>query len=353
MLFGRRNQLIGLDIGTSSIKFAEVNDSPKGPILKKFVKEKVPSDLFKDGDPQDPNYLSAIIKDIFQKNKIKNKNVAMSIGGYSAIVKLINIPVSEDEQEIQRNVMEQAEHYIPFDISEVNTDYQVMGESEQTHNQLSVLLVAAKNDIINKYALIAQNAGLNPFVMDIDAFAVQNIFEYNEPDVENAVLINVGASKISLNIVDRRKSVFMREVAMGASQITNEIMSLDPSLTFDDAEEIKLSFSGNEKVSTQDLEQIMSSVASEWCTEISRALDFYYSNNPGGRIEKVYVCGGGSRVENFKEELASVIDAEIKPLNSLQVIHTEKSGYSEEELEAISPEVSVALGLGLRRMDDK
>lgn len=352
MLFGRRNQLVGLDIGTHTIKIVDVVDSPKGHILKKLAKVNLPPDFFKDGEPEDPGHLSMIIKDAFQRNRIGNKNVAISIGGYSAIVKTINLPAKEDD-DIQKLVFEEAEHYIPFDISEVNIDFQVMGPLDQNPNQLSVLLVAAKKEMIQKYVSIAEDAGLNPVIMDVDAFAVQNIFELNEPDIEEAILVNVGANKISLNVVSKGRSVFMREVAIGSAQITEEIRMLDSDAGFEDAEKIKMGLLESEKINSLDLDQVYSSVSSEWCTEIARALDFFYSNYHGERVQKVFVSGGGSYIERFRKDLSTHIEAEVIPFNPLQVIHTEKCGYTEEELDKMAPELCVALGLGLRKVDDK
>lgn len=131
MLFTRRNQLVGLDIGTHSVKVIEIVDSPKGHILKKIAREKLPHGFFKDGEPRDPVELSLIIKNIFQKKKITDKNVALSIGGYSAIVKTINLTIKEGD-DIGKLVFEEAEHYIPFDINDVNIDYQVMGQWMKT-----------------------------------------------------------------------------------------------------------------------------------------------------------------------------------------------------------------------------
>eukprot|EP00767_Chilomastix_cuspidata_P007564 gnl/Chilomastix_cuspidata/8289.p1 GENE.gnl/Chilomastix_cuspidata/8289~~gnl/Chilomastix_cuspidata/8289.p1 ORF type:complete len:353 (-),score=5.79 gnl/Chilomastix_cuspidata/8289:132-1190(-) len=352
MLFGRRNQLVGLDIGTSSIKIVEISDSSKGLVLKKIVKEKIPPDLFSEGEPNDPGFLATLIKELFGRNKIGNKTVAMSIGGYSAIVKPILVP-SREGAELHRLILDEAEHYIPFDINEVNIDYQVMGPSETSPNQLSVLLVAAKNDMVQKYVNLADAAGLTPLVMDIDAFAVQNIFELNEPEAENAVLINIGASKTSLNVVINKNSAFMREVAMGSAKITEEIMMLDSELSFEDAEMIKAGQMESENIDKADYNQLLASVSSEWCTEIARALDFFYSNHQGERLDQVYICGGGAYIGKFREELSSYIESDIKILNPLKVFNTEKSGYTEEELEAFAPELCVALGLGLRKMDDK
>lgn len=352
MLFARRNQLVGLDIGTHSVKVVEIVDSPKGHIIKKIAREKLPHGFFKDGEPRDPVELSLIIKNIFQKKRITDKNVALSIGGYSAIVKTINLTIKEGD-DIGKLVFEEAEHYIPFDINDVNIDYQVMGPMDENPNKLSILLVAAKKDIIEKYIEIAENAGLNPMVMDVDAFAVQNIFELNEPDIEEAVLVNIGASKISVNIVVKGRSVFMREVSMGSGEITSELMILDPALGFEDAEDVKMLKKTSPKIDNLSLDQVFSSVSSDWCLEIARALDFFYSNYPGNRVEKVFICGGGSKIERFEKDLSNHIDADVKRFDPLQVVHTDKTGLTEEELEEMAPELCVALGLGLRKMDDK
>jgi type IV pilus assembly protein PilM len=351
-MFGKRNQLVGLDVGTHSIKVVELEDSAKGLILKKVAKQILPPDLFKDGEPEDPVHLSMIIKDVFSKNRINNKNVAISIGGYSAIVKTINLPIREDVS-IQKQVFDEAEHYIPFDISEVNIDYQVMGAHEQNPNQQSVLLVAAKKEMIQKYVSITENAGLNPIVMDVDSFAVQNIFERNEPDIEEAVLVNVGANKISLNVISKGRSIFIREVAIGSRQITKEIKVLDPEISDEDAEKLKQGVIKSEKIDDSSMDQIIASVSSDWCTEIARALDFFYSNYFGERVQKVFISGGGSHIERFKEDLSSHIDAQVLQLMPFQVIHTDKSGVTEDELMAMGPELCVALGLGLRKVDDK
>jgi len=355
MLFRRRNQLIGLDIGTHSVKVAEIVNSQKGYILKKMANAPFPAGLFKDGEPKDPGHVSMIIKDLFVRNKINIKNVAMSIGGYSAIVKPITINNAKaDDPDLHKRVFEEAEHYIPFDISEVNIDFQVMGPSDQNPNQLSILLVAAKKNVIEKYVSIATDAGLNPVIMDIDAFAVQNIFELNEPDVSDAVLINVGANKISLNIIKEGHSVFMREVAMGASKITEEIMSMVPGISFEEAEDIKKGLSENDSITKIDIDQILASVSADWSNEIARAIDFFYSNYAAReQVPKIYICGGGSNISRFSEDLASHIGSKVELLEPLQVIHTDKVDISEEELEMISSEFCVALGLGLRKMDDK
>ncbi|PID77738.1 MAG: pilus assembly protein PilM [Deltaproteobacteria bacterium] len=352
MFFGKKNQLVGLDIGTSSIKIVEIQDSSNGIVLKKAVKEKIPPDLFSEGEPKDASFLSSLLKDLFIRNKIKNKNVALSIGGASAIVKPIKVSASGDK-DLHSLIFEEAEHYIPFDINEVNIDYHIMDSSNDNLNQIDVLLVAVKTDIVQKYVKLVEGAGLNPCIIDIDAFAVQNIFEINEPDVKNAILINVGASKTSLNVVVDNESAFMRSVSMGSSKITEEIMLLDSKLNFEEAEMIKSGESEAQDINPDDFSQLLASVSLEWCSEITRALDFFYSNYDGERAEQIYLCGGGSYIEKFREELSSYSSSDVKILDPLKVFDTEKTGYTQKELKSFSPEFCVALGLGLRKVDDK
>lgn len=211
MVFGKKDNLIGLDIGSKTIKVAEVKFTKKGKVLKKFGVTDVPYGSIEDGNIKDADALSEVIHDLIKTNKIKEQNVAVSIGGYSVIVKTINIPTMTEEQ-LHETIHFEAEQYIPFDIADVNLDFQVLGESESDSNKMGVLLVAAKKDLIEDYTNLIENSGLNPCIIDVDIFALQNIYEHAYLDVLESVsedkctgLIDVGASKASLNILEGKQ----------------------------------------------------------------------------------------------------------------------------------------------------
>ncbi len=350
MGFGSKNHLIGLDIGSRSLKAGEIVETKKGRLLKKFGMIDIPPGIIEDGVINDHEAVAEYIRQLFKKNKIKEQKVAVSIGGFSVIVKKINVQTM-DEKKLQETIKLEAEQYIPFDISDVNLDFQILGENENNPNQMSVFLVAAKKEMVTEYTNLVQLAGLNPCIIDVEAFALQNIFEFNyDIKDENIALIDIGAGKTSLNILKGLSSLFMRDVSLGCGQINQKIVSLS-GCTLEEAEQIKFG-SQNNKISSEDLIEIESSVVSDWCAEIRRALDFFYSTYPEDTITKIVLSGGGANIKEFRQLLASETSAEVEiinPFNKLDVGENFDSSY----LEKIAPQAAICMGLALRRVDDK
>lgn len=350
MAFGIKNNLIGLDIGSRTLKAAEIIDTKKGPRLKKFGTVDIPPGLIEDGAINDSEKVAEYIRQLFKENKLMERNVAVSIGGFSVIVKKIYVQ-KMDENKLQETIQFEAEQYIPFDISDVNLDFQILGENENNPNQMSVFLVAAKKEMVNEYINLVQMAGLNPCIIDVETFALQNIFEFNyDATNENIALIDIGASKTSLNILKGSSSLFMRDVSLGCGQINQKIVSL-AGCALDEAEQIKLG-SKDEKISPEDLKEIVSSVVSDWCAEIKRALDFFYSTYPDDVITKIMLSGGGANIKEFRQRLAMETSAEVElidPFNKLELADNLDSLY----LKKIAPQAAISMGLALRRIDDK
>ena len=350
MIFGKSPSLVGLDIGSSALKAGEITATKKGLALKNFGMISIAPGAIEEGNINDPENVADSIRQLFKANNIKEKNVALSIGGYSVIVKKIDVQTATEEQ-LQETIHLEAEQYIPFDISEVNIDYQILGETETGSDQMSVILVAAKKEMISEYINLVQMAGLNPCIIDVDAFALQNIFEANyDLTDENVVLIDIGANKTSLNILKSHSSVFMRDVSMGCSQINQKIISLI-DCSFAEAEQIKLSKQAD-KISPDDLKQIVSSVVSEWSIEIRRALDFYYSANPDEQIKSIMISGGGAQIKEFRQLLATETSSDVETINPFKKLHIAEH-FDPSYLEQIATQASICMGLALRRVDDK
>ena len=350
MIFGKSPHLVGLDIGSSALKAGEIMITKKGLVLKNFGMTAIAPGVIEEGNINDPENVADSIRQLFKVNNIKEKNVAISIGGYSVIVKKIDVQTATEEQ-LQETIHLEAEQYIPFDISDVNIDYQILGEKGANPDQMSVILVAAKKEMISEYINLVQMAGLNPCIIDVDAFALQNIFEANyDLTDENLVLIDIGANKTSLNILKGHSSVFMRDVSMGCSQINQKIISLE-DCSFVEAEQLKLG-KQTDKISSDDLKQIVSSVVSDWSIEIRRALDFYYSANPDEKIKSIVLSGGGAHIKKFHQLLAAETSSEVETINPFKKLHiTER--LDPLYLEQIAPQASICMGLALRRVDDK
>ncbi|CAN2045163.1 type IV pilus assembly protein PilM [Candidatus Magnetomoraceae bacterium gMMP-1] len=350
MLFGKKKNLVGLDIGSRSIKAGEVIESKEVRIIKRFGMIDIPQNIIYEGMVKDADALAEALSQLFSTYHIKQKNVAISVAGYSVIVKRINLPTMT-EDELYNRIQYEAEQYIPFDIKDVNLDFQILGESEHNPGQMSVVLVAAKKDMINDYLHILDMVGITPCVIDVDCFALQNIYEINYSDDEAVALIDVGANKTNLNILKDRVSLFMRDVSLGGEQITKEIMSR-VECTFDEAEELKQT-GESELMSNSEFTEITSSTTMYWCSEIKRAIEFFYSTYSDIPLKKILLSGGGSNVKGFKSLLSAETSLEVEFIDPFQSFEVDSMMFDNSYLKRIAPQAGICLGLAMRKMGDK
>ena len=351
MAFGKKDHIVGLDIGSRSIKAAEITETKRGLSLTHFGIVDIAHGAIEEGNINDPETVAESIKQLFKSYNIKETNVAVSIGGYSVIVKKISVQTM-DEEKLQETIHFEAEQYIPFDISDVNLDFQILGESESNPGQMNVFLVAAKKEMVNDYINLVNLAGLNPCIVDVEAFALQNTFEANyDMQSENTALIDIGASKTSLNILKGNSSLFMRDVSLGCGQINQKIMSLI-ECSFEEAEQLKYG-DKPDRLTQEDLKGIVSSVVTDWCTEIRRALDFFYSTYPEDQIKRIILSGGGANIDEFRELLATEASAEVESINPFKNLKIDKKHFDDTFIKQIAPQAAISMGLAMRKVDDK
>ncbi len=351
MAFGKKDHIVGLDIGSRSIKAAEIVETKQGLSLKRFGIVDIAHGAIEEGTINDPETVAESIRQLFKSYNIKETNVAVSIGGYSVIVKKISVQTM-DEEKLQETIHFEAEQYIPFDISDVNLDFQILGESESNPGQMNVFLVAAKKEMVNDYINLVNLAGLNPCIVDVEAFALQNAIEANyDLQNENTALIDIGASKTSLNILKGNSSLFMRDVSLGCGQINQKIMSLI-ECSFEEAEQLKYG-DKPDRLTQEDLKGIISSVVTDWCTEIRRALDFFYSTYPEDQIKRIILSGGGANIDEFRELLATEASAEVESINPFKNLKIDKKHFDDAFIKQIAPQAAISMGLAMRKVDDK
>jgi type IV pilus assembly protein PilM len=351
MAFGKKDHLIGLDIGSGSIKAAEIVETKHGGTLKNFGIIDIAHGAIEEGTINNPETVAESLQQLFKSSGFNENNVAVSIGGYSVIVKKIVVQTMAEEK-LQETIHFEAEQYIPFDISDVNLDFQILGESESNPNQMNVFLVAAKKEMLDDYINLMNLAGLNPCIIDVESFALQNSFEASyDAQNQDVALIDIGASKTSLNILKNAASVFMRDVSLGCGQINQKIMSLI-ECSFEEAEQLKY---GNtpDKLSPDDLKGIVSSVVADWCTEIRRALDFFYSTYPDDQIKRIILSGGGANIAEFRKLLATEASTEVEIINPFQNFHIENKKLDDAFIKQVAPQAAICMGLAMRKVGDK
>jgi len=352
MIFGKKDHLVGLDIGSSFIKVAEIKVTGKGYALQKFGMIRSAPGAIAEGRVVDKESLANDIKTLFKSQKIHEKNVAISTGGHSVVIKTINTS-NDPAKDLHATIYSEAEQYIPYDIDDVNIDYQVLGESDFTPEQISVLLVAVKKDLVAEYIDLIQLAGLNPKIIDVDTFALQNAYEIvpSEDRKKITLLVDVGASKTSLNILRGNASLMMRDNVSGTNQILEEI-SDQFDVTTDEAEQA-LNGEANNIVSQDKIQEISLAVVQSWTSDIYEVLNAFQSGVTGEQVEKIVLSGGGAFIEGFKDHLFSALNIDVSMINPFEALIVNKKKFPDSFLTKMGPLAPIAIGLALRRVDDK
>jgi type IV pilus assembly protein PilM len=343
--------VVGLDVGSSSVKAVELTAKSKGGNfeLNHLGIAPVAPEAIVQGAFLNSGAITDAIREAIDAGKIKSKNVAAAVSGHSVIVKKVSLPIMTRD-ELDEQIRWEAEQYIPFDVNEVNLDFQIL-DSVNDDSHMEVLLVAAKKDLIDDYVQVIVEAGLNPVAIDVAAFAVENAFElnYDAANRGTVALVNIGAQVVNINILSNGVPCFTRDITTAGNQYTEEIQKA-LSISFDEAERIKLGgrASDGQDVVPREVEQAMQSITETVIGEISRSLDFFAATSADSRIEKVYLTGGASRVSGLATAFAERTGLAVDTLNPLARM-LPSSKYDQDYLDDMAPGLAVGVGLALRR----
>lgn len=345
-----KKSMVGVDIGSSSVKAVELQGKNGDFQLVSLGYESLQPDSVVDGQIMELNAVSSAIGNIFTEHKIKTTKVAAGVNGHSVIVKNIVLPqMSEDE--LQESFAWHAEEHIPFDISDVNLDYHVTGSSPDA---IHVLLAACKRDKIANLKQAIQLAGKQPAVIDVDAFALQNCYELNyEPQPGQVVaLLNIGASTTNINILNGDRSVFTRDATFGGNQYTS-LLQKELGLTFEQAEQVKRGMPLPESSEPRDIEPILDTVSDILALEIQKTMDFYRATVEDGEeaVQQILVSGGGSKLNGLIEFLSTRFEIPVEVFDPFRKIRVDSRGFDPDYMREIVPEMAIAVGLALRGVD--
>jgi len=353
-MFGRSKAVVGLDIGSSAVKAVELKPAGKGFRVAAFGSEPVPQDAIVDGAIIDAGAVADAIRRVFESNKaFKTKDVCASLSGNAVIVKKITLPVMT-ESELGESIYWEAEQYIPFDIQDVNLDYQILdpGTGPDSRGSMEVLLVAAKKEKIGDYTGVIAQAGRAPVIVDVDAFALQNAYEVNY-GLEGAhvvVLLNAGASAININILQGDQSVFTRDISIGGNAYT-EAVQKELDLPFESAEQLKKGIPVD-GASFEEAQPVLRAVTENVLLEIQKTFDFFKATAASEQIDRIMLSGGASRVDGFRDMLHERIGAPVEEFDPFRAIvwDGKKVGGDPTEHAATA---AVAVGLALRKVSDR
>lgn len=350
-MFGRSKGLVGLDIGSASVKAVELRKKGADYELVNIGMAQLGQDTVVDGAIMDALSVSSAIERIFSENKIKTKNVATSVSGPSVSAKRITVAATSEE-ELQNAIAYEAQQQIPFDMAEVNLSYVPLGPAA-TGSGMDVMVVAVKREKIRNQTDVLSQAGKTPLVVDIDAFALQNAFEVNydaAPD-QTIALLNIGASIMTINIVRGGTPLFPRDVTMGGSQYTDTLQK-ELELPFEDAERLK---KGGEvpNVSPEAKSAHIRAVSEILLLEIRRTFDFFRQTSASDNIQQIYVAGGTARVEGLIDLLKEEFNVPVEIMNPFRRISIGEEKIDRDFVEENAPRMTIAMGLALRSFDEQ
>lgn len=344
--FLSQNELVvGLDIGSHAVKVCQLKKTSSGYTILTLGSTVLPEGAVEDGTLNDPEVVSKAISDLFKNLKIKNKKVGFSISGYSVIVKKVNLAVMGEAQ-LESHIMSEAEQYIPFDIEDVYLDFQDLKTGLKETDRTDVMLVAAKKEIVDDYLDMLGSLNLTPVIVDVDGFALENTYEFNYQKNENVALVDIGASKMSINILSQGISVVARDIIVGSRQLTEQIQNVF-DIDFEEAEGLKVgSIQDEEK--REEIEDIFSTTCTQWILEIKKAIDLYHSNHPDHPLKRLILSGGGAKVSGFIDFLAQETNIPVELFNPFLKMSWNRKKIDPDYLEDIGPEMAIAAGIALR-----
>jgi type IV pilus assembly protein PilM len=344
----RQRPTLGLDIGSHSIKIVELSSNGTSRTIRCIGRALVPPQAIVDGSIKKPDKVTEVLKILLGNLRPKVKYAATSIAGYSVIVKKIIVPY-QDEGEIERNLIFEAEKYVPFEIEEVYVDFHVLDRKRKKSSGTEIFLVAAKREIVDEYAVLIQEVGLFPAVVDVDAFALGNALEgafglLTEP----IVLVDIGAQKTNINIILQGASLFARDMAFGGAQLTEAIQEAT-GLEYLDAERIKIA--GSEDMAImKEVTPVCKELCGVWAAELKKAIDFYKANSSTEAYPtQLYASGGSASLKGLGRLFDDIIGLPVKifnPLHGFTIDH----GIEPEYISSVAPQMAIATGLALRTL---
>ena len=353
-MFGKSKSVVGLDIGSSAVKAVELKAAGKGFRVAAYGEEPVPADAIVDGAIIDAGAVAEAIRQVFERNKaFKGKDVCASLSGNAVIVQKITLPVMT-ESELDESIYWEAEQYIPFDIQDVNLDYQILdpGTGPDSRGSMEVLLVAAKKEKIGDYTGVIAQAGRTPVIVDVDAFALQNAFDvnYGLDGAQVVVLLNAGASAININILQGEQSMFTRDISIGGNAYT-EAVQKELDLPHESAEQLKKGIPVD-GASFEEAQPVLRAVTENVLLEVQKTFDFFKATASSDRIDRIMLSGGASRVDGFREMLHERFGAPVEEFDPFRAIVWDPKKLGRESIEHAST-AAVAVGLALRKVGDR
>ena len=340
-LFGRKKTTVGLDIGSGLIKIAVIDHGKGAPELVRVAITKLQPDAIVEGEVMDPGIVSDSIRAALDSANVKSKNIVTAVGGRDVIVKKIQTERVKEKQ--ARELMRwEAEQHVP-DVESVELDFQIL-DSARTSEEMNVLLVAAKRDLVDAKLRILADAGVTPSIVDVDAFALHNAFEVNYPEAMKGfvALVNIGNEITNVNIMENGVPVLTRDLPIGTRRFSEDLQR-QHGMAARDAENVIRGYDRQPQ-----LDAVLNARTEEIAVGVERAAGFVAASRANAQLRAVYVCGGGSRTPGIAEILADRLRITVEHANPLARLNIRDGAFDSLTTDEVAPLLMLPIGLALR-----
>lgn len=341
--------VVGLDIGTSAIKVCELSGGKGKFKLLKFGMAKLNEGVIIEDQFEKPEEIINAIKQAFENAGIKNTNIAVGVYGPNTVCKRLQMP-DGTPQEIEDQVMWESEQYIPFGADVSSIGHQILGDNEGGGKD--VYMIAAREDLIEKFQTLLKDAGLKIKVVDLSMMALNNAFEHSIGDKletygTGTLILDLGAQTTKMLVYKNKAPIYTREIAFGGSLISEEIQRT-MGVSFDEAEDLKIN--GDESGNLpEEIVQIINNILQQnLFSEIKKALNFFLSTSTEDKIEHCFLTGGSSLLPGLDQEIEKILEVKVELLNPVRRIEVDKK-YSGKILDEIKAQGAISIALSMRR----
>jgi len=341
-LFSRKKTTVGLDIGSGLIKVAVIDHGNSTPELVKVAITRLPSDAIVEGEVMDPGIVADAIRASLEAASVKSKHVVTAVGGRDVIIKKIQTERVKEKQ--ARELMRwEAEQHVP-DVESVELDFQIL-DPGNTSDEMSVLLVAAKRDLIDSKLRILAEAGVVPTIVDVDAFALHNAFEVNYPEAMTGLvgLVNVGHEVTNVNIMQGGVPLLTRDLPLGTRRFIEDLQR-QYGVSAKDAEAMIRGFDRS-----PNLDAVLQLRVEEIAVGVERGAAFLSTSKAVAQVRAVYVCGGGSRTPGLAELLGARLGIPVQHANPLARLNIRDGALGALATDEVAPLLMLPIGLALRQ----
>jgi type IV pilus assembly protein PilM len=346
-MFGGKQQLIGVDIGSSSVKIVELKPKKKGYIVKSAVEVPLTPDVIVEGTIMDYGEVAGAVSEAYKEGKFSSRIVATGLKGSAVIAKRLSVPIT-DQDELRETFMWEAEQYIQMDIEDVSLDYEVI-DIDQDAGETDLVMAVARKDLIVDFKSVLEAAKLKPVVIDLEVFALMNAFIKNyDSEEDSVVLVNIGHSTTLITIIREGNYEFSKEVLKGGKNLT-EMISQSLSISYDEAEALKTNSAA--AASDAALMDVINSFSSQIAMEIKNSIELYDTNSQA-KPARCFICGGVSELPGLKERIEQTVDSDVSmldPFARMELAGSVNRSMVEDRIRSFA----VAVGLALRNVGEK